>query len=68
MRKILVLIALIMSMFSGFSQDYCEDIIVHRGEFDEKIVATTPTNCVYIIRIDENDETRYFVESLLSFF
>ena len=60
MKKLLILFAFIATAFSGFSQDYCEDIIIHRGEFDEKVVATTPTTGVYLIRIDEDDMTHYF--------
>ena len=61
MRKVLVLIALILSMFSGFSQDYCKDIIVHSEETLDKVVASSPTEAIYFIRIDENDINRFYI-------
>lgn len=61
MKRLLILFAFIASAFIGFSQDYCEDIIVYSEETLDKVVLSTPTSGIYIIRIDENDETRYFV-------
>ena len=61
MKRLLILFTFIVSDFIGFSQDYCEDIIVYSEETLDKVVSSTPTSGSYIIRIDENDETRYFV-------